>query len=650
MKIFFKAFFVSFFLCSIIYAQQSYNYAGRHFVTRQHDGTLQRGYITTPEINHSLQVPFTGGTSNTNNVLNGTTVRWNYTDAVSIGDHCAVSGNGDYSAVAWDLNNARISLYNNTNSTPIWEYTVTNNFQVDFVSLNYAGDLIAAGAAQNVYVFTNSSNVPILNIDLTTLGGSPTAGPVALAQNEDFLVATSDLTDSSIILGFNTSSTVPVWSATLIDPTGISGNILGVRLSGNDSLMIVNTYGYFWVMKTFTGDIIYQDYINPLSNTSGTQAFQGINYDGSVIATVNYFGYVRVFQWDGSTYNLLWQDQEPPGTYYNWANSVAVSADGEYVAVGTLIFVTSSSYNGTVKLYKTSQGPPAEWIYDNCGDNVTAVSFNGPGNVLAASSWGALDNSTPDLYVFKTWEGSEPIFTVTTGGSFFDEAISYEGGTVFTTGKAVHARTFGSGGLAYNVNVDTSDTNVPVELTSFTASVNDGNVTLNWSTATETNNRGFEVERKSNDGQYSTIAFLEGHGTTTQEHQYSYVDKKVTGGNYTYRLKQTDFNGSFQYSKDVEVHVKTPTEYSLQQNYPNPFNPSTKIDFSLASDSKVTLKVYDVLGRQVAELLNSNLTAGEHTASFNAVNLTSGVYFYKLEAKGVNGNRFTSIKKMILMK
>ncbi len=190
----------------------------------------------------------------------------------------------------------------------------------------------------------------------------------------------------------------------------------------------------------------------------------------------------------------------------------------------------------------------------------------------------------------------------------------------------------------------------PVEMTSFTANVNEGNVSLNWSTATETNNKGFDVQRRSENGQYETIAFVDGNGTSTEKHNYSYVDTKLASGNYTYRLKQVDFDGKFAYSKEVNANVELPAVYSLEQNYPNPFNPSTQINFSLAVDSRVSLKVFDVLGRQVAELVNNNLTAGQHNINFNASNLSSGVYFYRLEAKGVNGKNFTSIKKMILTK
>jgi len=628
-----------------IVAQQ--NFVGKHYLSHEFQGNDQSNFITIPEVNYLSPISFSHASEQDFVDLFGSMVRWNFTDAAAIGSKCAISGNGQYNAVGWDLNNQRISLYGNINSTPIWEYPLPNFLSTNFVSLNYDGDLITAGSDLHAYVFTNTSNVPFFDFDLTTLGGTPAAGPVALTQNGNFLIATASYPDSSTILGFNTSSTTPVWSVTVVPSTG-AGGIQGLRLSGNDSLMIVNTYGVFWVVKTFTGEIVYQDLINPVS-TSGTQTKQGISFDGSVIATVNYRGYVRVFEWNGTTYNFLWQDQEPPGVYYNWANSVDVSNDGNYIAVGTLIFVSSSEYNGTVKLYKTSNGGTVSWKYENCGDGVTALSFNDPANILAASSWGAFDNSTPDLYVFKVWEGSTPVFTVNTNGSFFDEALSSDGSTIITSGKAVHSRTFGNGGLAYNVFVDTSDSNVPVELESFTGKVSGGNVTLEWTTATEINNQGFEIQKGFN-SEFRSIGFVDGHGTTTETRSYIFIDRNVDAGSYNYRLKQIDFNGNFEYSPIVNVEVSAPNEFSLSQNYPNPFNPSTKIDFSLAVDSKVTLKVFNVLGQQVALLANENLEAGLHSVNFDASGFYSGVYFYILKAENAEGTNFISTKKMILMK
>jgi hypothetical protein len=190
---------------------------------------------------------------------------------------------------------------------------------------------------------------------------------------------------------------------------------------------------------------------------------------------------------------------------------------------------------------------------------------------------------------------------------------------------------------------------VPVELTSFTANVSEGLVELSWITATETNNQGFEVQRSAG-GEFETIAFVEGHGTTTEIQAYSYTDRSVAVGSYSYRLKQVDFDGSFEYSDVVEADVPAPDIFALDQNYPNPFNPSTKIAFRLAVDSKVSLKIFDVLGQEVATLVNTNLVAGGHNVNFDASSLNSGVYLYRIEATGIDGTNFVDVKKMILTK
>jgi hypothetical protein len=191
---------------------------------------------------------------------------------------------------------------------------------------------------------------------------------------------------------------------------------------------------------------------------------------------------------------------------------------------------------------------------------------------------------------------------------------------------------------------------VPVELTSFTASVNNNAVTLSWETATEINNSGFDVERKSTVGEYDKIGFVPGFGTITEPRAYSFSDVNLLPGTYTYRLKQIDYDGTFEYSDPVEVDIIVPDVYSLHQNYPNPFNPSTKITFTLAANANVTLKVFDVLGQEVMTLINQDITAGVHTYDFDAAGINSGVYFYRIEANGIDGTNFTSVKKMILLK
>ncbi len=187
---------------------------------------------------------------------------------------------------------------------------------------------------------------------------------------------------------------------------------------------------------------------------------------------------------------------------------------------------------------------------------------------------------------------------------------------------------------------------LPVELTSFTASLNGEFASLIWKTATEKNNSGFEIQRKTGDS-WEKISFVQGHGTTTKENTYTFKDNisKLQSDVIYYRLKQVDFDGAYKYSSEVMVSKTMPSDFSLMQNFPNPFNPTTQIHYSVPRNTHVLLKVYDSDGSEVATLINENQEAGNYTLSFNASNLASGVYFYT-----INAGSFTDTKKMILMK
>ena len=186
---------------------------------------------------------------------------------------------------------------------------------------------------------------------------------------------------------------------------------------------------------------------------------------------------------------------------------------------------------------------------------------------------------------------------------------------------------------------------VPVELISFIAFAQNGNAVLEWSTATELNNFGFEVQRMINPNEFVTIGFVDGQGTTTETNNYRFVDSYMQYGYYTYRLKQVDFDGSFTFSEEVIVDLTVPTQFNLSQNYPNPFNPVTTIEYSIPNDGLVTLKVYNIVGEEVVTLVDEIRQPGNYDISFEASNLSSGVYFYKLKA----GN-FSLVKKMIINK
>ncbi len=186
---------------------------------------------------------------------------------------------------------------------------------------------------------------------------------------------------------------------------------------------------------------------------------------------------------------------------------------------------------------------------------------------------------------------------------------------------------------------------IPVELTSFVGSCVNGNVELSWATATELNNSGFEIQRSADGYNFTKIGFVSGHGTTTDPKAYSYRDNSAGTGKHLYRLRQIDFNGAFNYSGTIEVEVTAPTVFALEQNYPNPFNPSTIISYSIPQSSFVTLKVYDIIGNEVATLVNQTQSAGKYDIRFDASSLSNGVYLYSIKT-----DNFTSTKKMLLMK
>ena len=187
---------------------------------------------------------------------------------------------------------------------------------------------------------------------------------------------------------------------------------------------------------------------------------------------------------------------------------------------------------------------------------------------------------------------------------------------------------------------------VPVELTSFIATIKDAGVLLEWTTATEINNMGFEIQRNSS-ATWETIGFIEGKGTTSEITNYQFfndLSELNNSINLKYRLKQIDFNGVFSYSDIVEVEF-VPENYSLSQNYPNPFNPSTSISFTITKSTFVTLKIFNILGSEITTLVNQVTPSGKYEIKFDAKNLPSGIYLYTITA-----GEFVDTKKMLLMK
>jgi len=191
---------------------------------------------------------------------------------------------------------------------------------------------------------------------------------------------------------------------------------------------------------------------------------------------------------------------------------------------------------------------------------------------------------------------------------------------------------------------------VPVELSGFTSELNHNNVALIWSTTSETNNSGFDIERSSENNIWTKIGNVTGNGTSTKVNNYKFTDLNLNSGKYNYRLKQIDYNGNIEYfNLSNEVFIGVPDKFELSQNYPNPFNPDTKINYKLPANVNVSIKIFDLSGKEVMTLVNETKAAGYYSVNFSGANLSSGIYFYRISAEG-NDNSFISTKKMTLIK
>ncbi|MBS1551071.1 MAG: T9SS type A sorting domain-containing protein [Bacteroidetes bacterium] len=219
------------------------------------------------------------------------------------------------------------------------------------------------------------------------------------------------------------------------------------------------------------------------------------------------------------------------------------------------------------------------------------------------------------------------------------------GKVVLQQGAGGHAPTLVLDGICIDNTWDNGA--LPVEMTSFSSEVNNNEVILKWTTSSELINSGFNVERKNiSSGSWIKVGNVAGNGTTNSPHNYSYTDRNLLSGIYSYRLKQIDFNGEIRYfNLNGDVVIGVPSDFELYQNYPNPFNPSTMIYFNIPSEGYVSLKVFNTSGKEVAKLVNENKSAGYYSVNFKAADLSSGIYYYRIEFNGIS-----KVMKMALIK
>ncbi|MFA7361780.1 MAG: T9SS type A sorting domain-containing protein [Candidatus Kapaibacterium sp.] len=322
--------------------------------------------------------------------------------------------------------------------------------------------------------------------------------------------------------------------------------------------------------------------------------------------------------------------------------------------------VTLPALSGNYITYLTVKNTDQNTVWLTCGGYTSGTKVFESTN--GGTNWTNISTGLPNLPVmcilhYKTATDRNVLFAGTDLGVYVKDGanswVFYSNGlpnVVVTeldvyynaSGDRLRAGTYGRG--LWETLIEGA---LPVELQSFTSHVNYNSVTLNWTTSSETNNKGFAVEKTpEGKNEWNKVGYVEGKGNSNQYVNYSFKENGITTGTYLYRLKQIDYNGNIKYHKlNSAVKIGVPEKFSLSQNYPNPFNPKTKIDFQIPAKGFVSIKVYDILGKEAAVLINETKDAGYYTVEFDGSKLSSGLYFYR-----ITSGSFTKQLKMILIK
>jgi len=438
----------------------------------------------------------------------------------------------------------------------------------------------------------------------------------------------------------------------------VSAMIDSADLDFNKLSMISATTGYtagedHRVMKTTNGGAAWFKVTDPATSTSDLETVSFVDENTGYVFGVTGLGYKTT---DGGT---TWTPLTTTitgtiyGSHFLDAQTgfiVAASGNGRKTTDGGTTFTTMTTNMSTSAIYSIYMVDANVGFLSGSTGKVRKTTDGG-------TTWTTADvgNTSPTLYEIEFRDENYGMTVGSVGRTFYTS----NGGTSWIFENTSMSTIYGL--TIENTSVDTSaayvvGTNsyvmrnhkviVPVELTSFSASINGSDVTLSWITATELNNRGFQVERKTGEESWVELGFVEGRGTTTETQVYTFIDKDLTSGKYNYRIKQIDFNGTYKYyDLKEEVEITAPNSYELSQNYPNPFNPTTKIKYSVPVEGFVNIAVFNVLGEKVANLVNSVHKAGNYEFIFDATDLASGMYIYRMES-----GDYISVKKMMILK
>ncbi len=385
----------------------------------------------------SSEIPHPNGNFSTGGTSRDVSVNWQYTDPVSIGSKIKVSSSAGYTFNSWWLNNVRVSLYQNS-STPVWESPVTSDWEFP-IDMTNDGTFLAIGQGASIQVFATATQSliweKVTNATISGVKLSPDGTTVYVVENMP------EGLDKSFVSAYTVGVNDPVWQ------TSFAGSGTAFAASGDCSKLAFCQYtGYnkMWVINSSDGEVIYDALYK-------NQSPPALSYDGKFIINGDYSGYAYLHEFDEETgtYFEKWNYKVGGGGTSAWVVGMGISDDGSTVAIGTLVFLTNG-YDGEIYTFNTYSNEPL-WVFSGCGDEISAIDLSADGSLIAAVGWGPLNHAKPDFYLFRK-ESSTPIFSINTPGSINTVDISPDGTLCSLSGKAVHAREFGSGGVLYNVS------------------------------------------------------------------------------------------------------------------------------------------------------------------------------------------------------
>ena len=562
-----------------------------------------------------------------------------------------IGGNFIFTGTGNDIYGAPVTLGSSTR-------TITNNINNGAYSRQFAG--IISGDADVGLTIAGTSSGPIILSGANTYTGLTTVSGSILQLNRTggtTIPTTNNITVNGGILKISTNQT--------LNDLNLSSGTLTVE--AGVTLAINGTFTYTGGTITNSGTIAY--------GSSGTLVYgTGSSYSAGLEWPSSNSPFNITIQTIGTNITMP-GNRSIDGTLtlssglltlgdYNLTLSSSSTISGTPTS-SNMIVATGS---GELRKTFTSTGSFTFPVGDNTGTaDYSPVTLNFTSGTFASAYAGVKlsntqhGNNNGSDYIKRYWTvtqsgisgfSCDAAFTYVDADIVGDENNLYCGawnGSSWTLLNTVNTSTNTLSGTvtAFSEFTGGDQGVLPAELHSFTSSTSANSIQLIWSTVIEMNNSGFDIERKKTESNnWQKIGFVQGHGTTNTPQSYSYSDRYLSTGKYNYRLKQIDYNGNYQYyNLGSEVTIGVPKKFEVSQNFPNPFNPVTKINYELPNDSKVSIKVFDMLGREVATLLDEFKTAGYHTVDFDGSSLSSGMYFYRIKT-----NEFEAIKKMLLIK